>query len=245
MTDDTLPSPSIHDMKQQMAHTHHSLRMAMQEIRMNPEAIPAPLAPKEYWLDASSRGTFSHDWFTGNIPRLFGALLESERRFTRYLEIGSFEGLSACWMGRYLATQNVPFAMTAIDPFCGSIEHSPELRSNLERRFDANINALLPDIPVRKMKMTSASALSKLQEQGEQFDLIYVDGSHDAIVVLSDAALSWSMLEPGGVIIFDDYFWTNPKVPRTVLHAVNAFLDMLGGGYTVLAAYYQVVLQKQ
>lgn len=35
------------------------------------------------------------------------------------------------------------------------------------------------------------------QLQGQYFDLIYVDGSHDAPFVLLDAMLSWEMLKPG------------------------------------------------
>jgi len=39
------------------------------------------------------------------------------------------------------------------------------------------------------------------------FDLIYVDGSHQASDVLADAVLSFHLLKNNGVIIFDDYLW--------------------------------------
>mmetsp|Transcript_51895 Transcript_51895/g.89100 ORF Transcript_51895/g.89100 Transcript_51895/m.89100 type:complete len:188 (-) Transcript_51895:119-682(-) len=49
------------------------------------------------------------------------------------------------------------------------------------------------------------------QQQGERresaavlFDLVYVDGGHDAATALSDGLLSMKLLKPGGYIIFDD-----------------------------------------
>ena len=37
------------------------------------------------------------------------------------------------------------------------------------------------------------------------FDLIYVDGGHDGATALSDGLLSYRLLRPGGLLIFDDY----------------------------------------
>ena len=37
------------------------------------------------------------------------------------------------------------------------------------------------------------------------FDLIYIDASHYAPDVLSDAVLAFKLLKPGGILIFDDY----------------------------------------
>jgi predicted O-methyltransferase YrrM len=36
------------------------------------------------------------------------------------------------------------------------------------------------------------------------YDLIYIDGSHFPADVLEDAVLSWRLLKPGGMLIFDD-----------------------------------------
>lgn len=37
------------------------------------------------------------------------------------------------------------------------------------------------------------------------YDILYVDGSHLAADVLTDAILGWGLVKVGGIIIFDDY----------------------------------------
>lgn len=39
------------------------------------------------------------------------------------------------------------------------------------------------------------------------FDLVYIDGSHLRLDVLSDASMAWRLLREGGVMVFDDYEW--------------------------------------
>lgn len=41
----------------------------------------------------------------------------------------------------------------------------------------------------------------------QQFDLIYIDGSHMRVDVMMDAVLAWPLLKAGGVMVFDDYEW--------------------------------------
>ena len=39
-------------------------------------------------------------------------------------------------------------------------------------------------------------------------DFIYIDGSHQAADVLSDAVLAFKLLKVGGHLVFDDYIWS-------------------------------------
>lgn len=48
----------------------------------------------------------------------------------------------------------------------------------------------------------------------EAFDFIYVDGSHLAKDVLTDAVMCWPLLKPSGVIAFDDYEWEGHRPPH-------------------------------
>jgi predicted O-methyltransferase YrrM len=59
------------------------------------------------------------------------------------------------------------------------------------------------------------------------FDLIYVDASHYAVDVLTDAVLSFKLLKAGVILIFDDYLWAGdenivyyPKI------AIDAFTNI-------------------
>ena len=46
----------------------------------------------------------------------------------------------------------------------------------------------------------------------ESFDIIYIDGSHAVNDVLEDAVLSFRLLKPEGILIFDDYRWVGALV---------------------------------
>lgn len=77
-------------------------------------------------------------------------------------------------------------------------------------------------------------------------DYIYIDGSHLAIDVLSDAVLSWSLLKVGGILIFDDYGWgahTNDEKQKPKL-AIDAFMNAYQGHYEVIQFGWQVFLKK-
>jgi hypothetical protein len=77
-------------------------------------------------------------------------------------------------------------------------------------------------------------------------DYIYIDGSHLAIDVLSDAVLSWSLLKDGGILIFDDYGWgvhTKDEKQKPRL-AIDAFLSAYVGHYELLYKEWQVFLKK-
>jgi predicted O-methyltransferase YrrM len=69
------------------------------------------------------------------------------------------------------------------------------------------IEKCLNKVDFHIMKGSSIEQLSKLILTGlsEYFEFIYIDGSHQAPDVISDAILSFHLLKSGGVIAFDDY----------------------------------------
>ena len=202
--------------------------------------VPEPLRPKTFRLEVYNEGMFTADWFSHNIPHLYNGLEKAGRNFTNYLEIGSFEGLSTCWMSRFLELKSQGPSITAIDVFSNKSSHG-----DYGKRFDKNVRNFIRNIEVEKIKSQSANALAVLLHKKAEYDLVYVDGSHDALNVIVDASLCWRMLCNEGVIIFDDYFWFRAKDTKDVLHAVNAFLDLIEGEYKVLNVFYQVILQKK
>ena len=127
--------------------------------------------------------------------------------------------------------------------------------SAIERRFDANISAALQRSQyqtlgrIKKIKAAShlglAQLLSDLREPA--FQIIYIDGSHEPIDVLTDAVLAWQLLLVGGILILDDYMWHNiigadsNKCPKP---AIDAFLEIFGDKFIVLELKYQCIVQK-
>jgi hypothetical protein len=85
------------------------------------------------------------------------------------------------------------------------------------------------------------------------FDLIYIDGSHTADDVLSDAVLAWGTLKHDGVLIFDDYNWDGvpltggARLPHALLPrlAIDAFLEAFRYELEVLLKQYQVIVRKR
>jgi predicted O-methyltransferase YrrM len=86
---------------------------------------------------------------------------------------------------------------------------------------------------LRKEKQFSRDALAGLIACGqmESFDLIYIDGSHEATDVLTDAILAFPLLRIGGTLIFDDYIWSD-QIPerrepsRMPKPAIDAFVNV-------------------
>lgn len=205
-----------------------------------------------YYAAVSRRGyTFSQDWFGHNIPRLRSHLGPwRDRPHLRGLEIGSWEGRSACWFLDEILTHPAAH-LTCIDTFGGGNEHqilnSQELHQ-IEARFDRNIQCSGAAHKVQKWVGTSPTALIKLQADStlKPYDFIYIDGSHLAADVLQDAVLAWPLLRVGGLMIFDDYQLSlyadatlNPAV------GIDAFLSGFGAELKVCDRTWQVIIEKQ
>jgi predicted O-methyltransferase YrrM len=153
---------------------------------------------------------FTEDWFSNHIPAWSKVLKDLRPR--RVLEVGSYEGRATCYLVQ-TCTGYGPLHITCIDTWDGSVDLPTARMAGVERRFDRNVSRAisLAGAPVdfRKCKRESLVALSDfIAARSQPFDLIYIDGSHTAPDVLSDAVLAFHLLRVGGVMIFDDYLWS-------------------------------------
>ncbi len=100
--------------------------------------------------------------------------------------------------------------------------------------------------------MKTYDALIKLQSNYNSdlsgpiyFDIIYIDASHEGRDVIADAVMSWKLLNPGGIMIFDDYIWDKLKpVYFTPKPAIDAFLYLYKPEMKVLQKSRQVIVEK-
>jgi hypothetical protein len=190
-----------------------------------------------------ARGSFSQDWFSVHIAAWDTVLDELNGRRSRILELGSFEGLSTCFLLWRLPDAHV----TCVDTFAGIPEYSAYGidGSRLEQAFDRNV-ALVDASRVRKLVGETRRVLPDLVDEGKQFDLVYVDASHRALDVMVDAALSWQLLTPGGIAIFDDY-GSIPLGLDPMLHptpAIDAFLELVAGHFEIVDQRRQLMVRK-
>jgi hypothetical protein len=215
-----------------------------------PDEAPAPelfghvdIRADQFHTQVLERGTFTQDWFTSRIPLWEPFVEPLAGTAARVLEIGSYEGLSAC----YLLWRLPDSTLTCVDTFTGSIERPEPHRdsSSLERVFDQNV-ALVDASRVTKVVNRSHPVLLALAEEGRRFDFVYVDGSHLGLDVIVDAALAWKLLDNRGVLVFDDYGSSGLGQDRllTPRAAIDAFLMLIDGKYELLHKSYQVAIRK-
>jgi predicted O-methyltransferase YrrM len=188
--------------------------------------------------------TFTTDWAAAHFFEWAGLLHPLRQKALRILEIGSWEGRSALFFLNFFPRSRI----VCIDTFGGNVEHhlSPyfaELAPKAEGQFDRNLAGLMDR--VEKIKGASANVLPELGIAARRFDLAYIDGSHMAADVYSDAILTWPLMEPGGIVIFDDYGWDMMTEERERPKAgIDAFLATIDGCYRELHRDYQIVIAK-
>ncbi|HJP93373.1 MAG TPA: class I SAM-dependent methyltransferase [Pyrinomonadaceae bacterium] len=165
-----------------------------------------------------------------------------------FLEIGSFEGGSACWLLKNILTDKSS-RLTCIDTFDfagqGSYYFQDEGSESMtiEDRFDFNIKQTGSAHKVRKLIGSSQEVLRGLPFS--TYDFIYIDGSHKASNVLEDAVLSWPLLKKGGLLTFDDYEWNGDPDPLNCPGiAINAFLNIFETHYVIIHKSYQLTIEK-
>jgi predicted O-methyltransferase YrrM len=188
--------------------------------------------------------TFSEDWTSQNFPIWLAALGQLRAAQVNVLEIGSWEGRSALFFLNYLVNCRI----TCVDTFAGGEEHRNDpkysaLLPTLEQRFDRNVERFKSR--VQKIKAASHTALADLGIARRRFDVVYIDGSHRASDVYSDAVLSWSLLNKGGFVIFDDYAWPmgQDENDRPKL-GIDVFLANILTQYAPIGRGYQLIIRK-
>lgn len=160
-------------------------------------------------------------------------------------EIGTFQGDSARWMLDW-----VFFGSEAhyycVDPFTGSAEHK---RRGISCSENLKITREKLDPYVGRVSihpMTSADFFDYDEELRNSLDFLYIDGAHDAMNVLRDAVIGFRAVKSGGIIIFDDYRWTD--MPREIdrpKKAIDAFVACYADHIEILHVGYQVVIRKK
>jgi len=163
-------------------------------------------------------------------------LLYLRDRPTRYLEIGVLEGRSLCWVMNNLLVHPDSSAV-GIDLWEDEIVGWPNADARLlEARARQNTAEYGPRVEL--VRGDSAKVIASWRGQ-RQFDLVYIDGSHEPLAVMTDACLAWKILAPGGVMVWDDVAQVDVEA------VVKAFLLTCAGSYKqVWASEYQIAVRR-
>lgn len=179
---------------------------------------------------------FTTDWFSHHIPcwqRVIQPLLPET--IVKCLEIGSWEGRSACWILDNILKNHRDSHLDCVDLWPGLSEQ--------EKLFDHNLSA---ELKVTKYKGFAINFLAPLVDLPPSYDFIYVDGDHRGEMVFADVMLSWACLRAGGVMAIDDYTYEGADIaglpkPRGT---IDAFLAIHGSELRLLEKGLQVIVQK-
>ena len=153
------------------------------------------------------KSKLSQNYFSINSYYWKKVIKNNFKKFS-YLEIGSFEGSSALFVLKNFITTK----LYCVDSWNDKYEY---------KRFIFNLKKFKGRY--KFFKRTSDNFFSK---NSEKFDLIYVDGSHTKSQVFKDIKNSWKILNIGGLIICDDFFYgdiykeVNNNIP---IQAINKF----------------------
>jgi len=180
--------------------------------------------------------TYTHGWFLSSEIRqhIFKFINPIEKH--NILEIGSYEGLSACFFSDNLLS-NEGSTLTCVDPFDISDTTTP-LTTSTKDIFLGNI-----DKSNNKNKITFWQMYSNdfFLINNEKYDFIYIDGSHLEKDIINDMTEADKVLVTGGIMWMDDYLGGSDDTIKTVM---DRFVDENKGRYITIHSGYQLALRK-
>ena len=147
-----------------------------------------------YWRENLYKDTFGY-FGQSEFRQMLISQLPVEK-FKTVLEIGSYEGIFSCF-----AAQSFADVIHTIDPFDTSDEGT-NVTENVESNFNHNISVCPNGDKIISHKMTSDEFF---ENNKDQFDLIYVDGSHEPEDACRDLDNSFKVCKKDAIIWVDDY----------------------------------------
>lgn len=184
-----------------------------------------------------SRYKFTHHWFLGTELSRVGTQILDRNSKIRILEIGSYEGFSACYFGD-IHLDHPESLMDCVDPYIREDPTSPQT-SETESTFKANIAKCRNSEKITHHKMTSLEFFKTHHEP--VYDFIYIDGSHLTHDVLSDMVHCFELVKPGGIMWMDDYAW--PEDPN-LKKVMDSFCMAYKSRLTIILVGYQLGVRK-
>jgi predicted O-methyltransferase YrrM len=157
------------------------------------------------------------------------------------LEVGSFEGKSTIWfIQNLLGNQNS--TITCVDSWMNFVQNENSFSTYNENTKTASgvdfVKDGIKDTFLNNIKNTGESdkvtlyhsyshiILPKLITENKKYDIIYIDGNHTSPAVLTDAIMSFYLLNCDGILIFDDYLWGNINSLNSPKIAIDSFYNI-------------------
>ena len=190
-----------------------------------------PLGNKKYFLEVI-------DYFNNNYVKV------QNKDPIKVLEVGSFTGISLINIVKLIPNS----IGIGLDKWSNYDEN--ELLNNInslkiEESFYKNIKIEGLEERMYGIKGDSSEVLFQMLLKKENFDFIYIDGSHLSFDCYSDLIISWRLLSKGGIVAIDDYLHNSEiDILNSPFEGINHFLKKYQNEIKILHKGYRVFLQK-
>ena len=150
---------------------------------------------------------------------------------------------------------NEKSTITCIDPWTTYSQNNNSFDSynkvDSEWNFTDNKNIFLHNIYLSGFKNKviieqgfSNEILPKFILDKKKYDIIFIDGNHTSPFVITDGIMSWYLLKEGGLMIFDDYLWSDSNSTLSPKLAVDSFINCFRDYIEVIWSEYRLVIKK-
>lgn len=159
----------------------------------------------------------------------------------KFLQVGAYTGDASEWLLTSILL-DPSSTLTDVDTWEGSDEREHQAM-DFNLVYGIYLNRMSKYENVLHIRGDSANVLHTLNDK---YDFIYIDGDHTEKAVYRDAINAWPLLNPQGILAFDDYLWgqdVHPSLRPKI--AIDTFLEEKQGEYELLSQDYQVWVQKK
>ncbi len=167
-------------------------------------------------LDFRNRYSFKYNDFFSNYFNIWNKFLHKFKKF-HYLELGTFEGMSALFVNELKNCDKI----VCVDPYI-DYARSKKYEFSMIDVFES-LDQKLNKLKKKKIKLIKKKSDDFFIENKQFFDVIYIDGDHRYEFVKRDFINSLSCLKKDGILICDDFLWF--KFENKNENPINAILD--------------------
>ena len=162
---------------------------------------------------------FGEVWF--NYPELYRKMVDKFPSGSKFVEIGSWKGMSASYMAVEIANSGKDIDFYCVDTWEGSVEHKNAqiVPKKLYSIFLENMRPL--EKYYKAIRSPSVEAAETFEDKS--LDFIFIDASHEYEDVKDDILAWLPKLKDGGVIAGHDY--TESDYSNGVQRAVKETLS--------------------
>lgn len=157
------------------------------------------------------------------------AVREAPKAGAVFVEVGSWKGKSAAFMGVEIANSGKAIEFYAVDHWKGSDEpaHHADPDVQAGRLYEVFLRNIRPVADhIRPLRCSSVEAARTFDDAS--LDLVFLDAGHSYEDVSADIAAWLPKLKPGAVIAGDDYNWSG--VRQAIEEAFAGRIEVLGEG---------------